>query len=93
MDINAEIEIKDLKYENKELKQINEDLKIEIETLNEQLSIARVVESAFSFNDLEVCGSNHGDTGIIINMPEKGRESVFLKHKPTGTTGYVELNI
>lgn len=51
-----------------------------------------VVEGAFSFDDLEVWGSNSGATGIVFNVPEPGRESVCLKHIPTGKIGYIELN-
>jgi len=57
------------------------------------LGLLNVVESAFSFDDLEVWGSNSGATGIVLNVPEKGCESVYLRHKPTGKTGYVELNV
>jgi hypothetical protein len=51
-----------------------------------------VLDSEFSFDDLEVWGSNSGATGILINVPEAGRESVCLKHIPTGKIGHVELN-
>lgn len=56
-----------------------------IESMSEE-----IVES-FSFEDLEVNGSSSGETGIVLNHPKQGCESVSLIHLPSGKTGYVQI--
>ena len=72
---------------------LNHGIITEKEARTKLLILFGVVESAFSFDDLEVWGSNSGDTGIVLNIPERGNESVYLKHSPSGKIGYVQLNV
>ncbi len=50
------------------------------------------VENEFDFADLEVWGSNSGETGLVMNYPNEGDQSVYLHHIPSGKKGYVKLN-
>ena len=45
------------------------------------------------FDNYEVDGSQSGETGIVLNYPNEGDESVRLRNKVTGEIRYKQLNI
>lgn len=60
--------------------------------ISEYLSALELNIFDFNFDDLKVCGSNSGDTGIMFNYPDPGDTSITLKHIPSGKKGFVTLN-